>query len=93
MDMKQIRLPAILLIIFAIVFFYILTHSVAISRSITVKAKTASGAVKEIRLYSGYYALLVGCGDYQKRWPRLPNPVRDAQEVASTLKGLGWNCV
>jgi len=32
----------------------------------------------------------VGCGDYQSGWPRLPNPVKDAREVATTLKNMGW---
>ncbi|MBW2248245.1 MAG: PEGA domain-containing protein [Deltaproteobacteria bacterium] len=49
-----------------------------------------SGTVKEIKLYSGYHALVVGCSDYRSGWPRLPNPVKDAKEVASMLKRLGW---
>jgi tol-pal system protein YbgF len=43
-----------------------------------------------IPLYSGYYALVVGCGDYRAGWPRLPNLVKDAREVAGVLKGMGW---
>ncbi|MGD9305028.1 MAG: hypothetical protein PVF79_12245, partial [Desulfobacterales bacterium] len=38
----------------------------ATSRGIMLKAKTATGTEKEIRLYSGYYALVIGCGDYQQ---------------------------
>ena len=33
---------------------------------------------------------MVGCSDYRSGWPRLPNPVKDAKEVASMLKKLGW---
>jgi len=43
-----------------------------------------------MQLYSGYHALVVGCGEYKKGWPRLPNPVKDATEVADALRGMGW---
>ncbi len=62
----------------------------AASRGISVQARTASGADQQIRLYSEYYALVVGCGQYTQGWPPLPNPVKDAKEVAALLKGLGW---
>ena len=62
----------------------------ATSRGINVQTRTASGAGEQIRLYSEYYALVVGCGQYTRGWPPLPNPVKDAKEVAALLKGLGW---
>lgn len=62
----------------------------ATSRGIILKAKTATGTEKEIRLYSGYYALVIGCGDYQQGWPSLPNPVKDAMQVAALLSSMGW---
>ena len=40
-------------------------------------------------LYKNYHALVVGVGDYEK-WPDLPNAAKDAQEVAQTLKRLGF---
>jgi len=40
-------------------------------------------------LYKNYHALVVGVSDYEK-WPDLPNAVKDAQEVAETLKRLGF---
>jgi hypothetical protein len=55
-----------------------------------VQTKTSNGAAKKISLYSGYYALVVGCADYTEGWPRLPNPVDDAKEVAVTLEQMGW---
>ncbi|MBW1780155.1 MAG: caspase family protein [Deltaproteobacteria bacterium] len=58
---------------------------------VQVMAKTVDGGSKVIPLYSGYHALVIGCGDYRKGWPRLPNPVEDAQEVANLLKGMGWH--
>lgn len=62
----------------------------ATSRGITVQSRTASGASEQIRLYSEYCALVVGCGQYTRGWPPLPNPVKDAKEVAALLKSLGW---
>jgi len=64
--------------------------ALAKSKEINVKARGTDGSTKEIQLYSGYYALVVGCADYRMGWPRLPNPVKDAQEVASMLKRMGW---
>ncbi len=60
------------------------------SRDITVKTRTNSGGSEQIRLYSEYYALVVGCGQYTNGWSPLPNPVKDAREVAALLKGMGW---
>ena len=62
----------------------------ATSRGIMVQTKASSGDAKQIRLYSGYYALVVGCADYTEGWPRLPNPVDDARDVAVTLEQMGW---
>jgi formylglycine-generating enzyme required for sulfatase activity len=62
--------------------FLLLTFSIhADSRGITVKAKTSSGTIKEIQLYSGYNALVVGVSDYDS-WPDLPNAVKDAHDIA-----------
>lgn len=57
---------------------------------IRVKARTRSGATKEIRLYSGYYALVIGCADYRSGWRRLPNRINDARKITYTLRSLGW---
>ncbi len=63
---------------------------IAATRGIVVNAKGADGATKQLQLYSGYHALVVGCGDYHAGWPRLPNPAQDAREVAALLKAFGW---
>ncbi len=55
-----------------------------------VEARSAKGGLERLRLYSGYYALVVGCGSYRQGWPQLPNPVKDAREVAAALKVMGW---
>jgi tetratricopeptide (TPR) repeat protein len=59
-------------------------------RSIKVVAKTPDGQTRQLPLYSSYYALVVGCGEYNNGWPQLPNPVSDAREVANTLTDMGW---
>ena len=66
------------------------TRVSASTGGIRVKAQTRTGATKEIRLYSGYYALVIGCADYRSGRRRLPSPVDDARKIASTLKSLGW---
>ena len=57
----------------------------AVTRGIRVIAKTG----QSLYLYKNYYALVVGVSNYEK-WPRLPNAVNDAKEVASKLKELGF---
>ena len=42
-----------------------------------------------IYLYKDYHAVVIGVRDYE-HWPTLPNAVKDAQEVAGTLKRLGF---
>ena len=92
MNISIKEIPAIfILIIFSCLWIFPFSvHSA--SRGITVKAKTPSGTEKEIKLYSGYHALVVGCSDYRSGWPRLPNPVKDAKEVASMLKKIRVAC-
>ena len=57
----------------------------AATRGIRIVAKTG----QSLYLYKNYHALVVGVSDYEK-WPRLPNAVNDAKEVASKLKELGF---
>gem|GEM_PF-651675 len=57
---------------------------------VQVEARTAGGGTKLVPLYSGYHALVLGCGDYKQGWPKLPNPVKDAREVAAVLESQGW---
>jgi formylglycine-generating enzyme required for sulfatase activity len=89
MDVNRCKLLVVSLFMITI-WFCILPFSIfASSRGITVKAKTSSGAVKEIQLYSGYHALVVGVSDYDK-WPDLPYATKDAQDVAGALKKMGF---
>ncbi len=76
------------LVAFALLTFYS-GHVGASVRGIPIKVLSKGGVKKEITLYSGYYALVVGCGKYRE-WPELPNPPRDAMQVARALKYLGF---
>ena len=70
--------------------FLTLTQLSAAQRGVTVKTRDVDGSTNEISLYSGYHALVIGCGDYRNGWPKLPNPVKDAREIAGELKTSGW---
>jgi len=82
------RVTFSLQIIFLFIFFLSLP-SFAQSRGITVKTKTSSGDIKEIPLYSGYHALVIGVSDYDL-WPDLPNAAKEAVDVAGMLEKMGF---
>ena len=54
-------------------------------RGIRIIAKSG----ESLYLYKDYHALVVGVSDYEK-WPDLPNAVKDAREVASELRAIGF---
>ena len=66
MEIDRIQILTISLIVLILCFSPLSSKANAVSRGITVKATTPSGTIKEIPLYSGYYALVIGCGNYQK---------------------------
>jgi hypothetical protein len=59
--------------------------SLAAMRGISVVSKQGQA----LNLYGDYHALVVGISDYEK-WPKLPNAVNDAKEVAGKLKKIGF---
>jgi hypothetical protein len=61
------------------------SHLFATTRGIRVTSKEG----QSLFLYKDYYALVVGISNYE-RWPKLPNAVNDATEVAAKLKELGF---
>ena len=89
MDINRCKMAIVFLFTITICFCVLPLSIFASSRGITVKAKTTSGAVKEIQLYSGYHALVVGVSDYDS-WPDLPYATKDAQGVALALKKMGF---
>jgi hypothetical protein len=58
----------------------------AASRGVQVVSKKG----QSLYLYKDYQAVVIGVSDYE-HWPKLPNAVKDAQEVAGKLKVLGFN--
>ena len=78
-------------LIFSIMFFFIGLSSYSFaSEGVSIRTMSPDGSEKDFKLYSGYYALVIGCGDYREGWPMLPNPVKDTEEVAKALKALGF---
>jgi hypothetical protein len=60
------------------------------SRSVQIKIKGEDGAPKEVRLYKGSYALLIGVSNYTAGWPRLPGVLQDLEDVEKSLKSHGF---
>ena len=58
----------------------------ATTRGISVVSKKG----QSVYLYKDYHALVVGVGEYTMGWPDLPGAEKDAREVASSLKELGF---
>ncbi len=70
----------------ALIVLVLLTVNVpAQQRGIRIIAKSG----ESLYLYKDYHALVVGVSDYEK-WPDLSNAVKDAKEVASELRAIGF---
>ena len=80
------RLLSFLLLLFVFVLFVLPNSSLPTMRGISVTSEQG----ESLYLYKDYYALVVGISDYD-RWPKLPNAVDDAKEVASKLEELGFD--
>jgi uncharacterized caspase-like protein len=70
---------------FLVLFTLFPTSSLTATRGIKITAKQG----QSLYLYKDYHALVVGISNYEK-WPDLPNAVKDAREVATNLKQLGF---
>ncbi|MFH0801381.1 MAG: caspase family protein [bacterium] len=60
------------------------------SRSVLIRVKGEDGAPKEVQLYKGSYALLIGVSNYTAGWPKLPGVLQDIEDVEKTLKSQGF---
>ena len=80
--MKKISFPIILPLL---LLFLISSPLLATTRGIRIVAKSG----QRLYLYKDYQALVVGVSDYET-WPDLPNATKDAKEVASAMRGLGF---
>lgn len=58
------RLTITIIMVF-VVLLLLSANLLAKQRGIRVKALSVDGSTKEIQLYSGYYALVIGCGSYR----------------------------
>ncbi|MDH4319381.1 MAG: SUMF1/EgtB/PvdO family nonheme iron enzyme, partial [Desulfobulbaceae bacterium] len=58
---------------------------------ISVEVHEQRGDIKNIKLYSGYHALVIGCSFYGRRWPALSGSARFADEVTDTFEHLGFS--
>ncbi len=77
---------------FAILILSALIPSVLLTANLPAKQRGIRVIAKSgesIYLYKDYHALVVGVSDYEK-WPDLPNAVKDAREVASELRAIGF---
>ena len=79
------RISSFLLLSFLFALLFLPASSSSTMRGVRVTAKEG----KSLYLYKDYYAMVVGISDYEK-WPKLPNAVDDAKEVASKLKEIGF---
>jgi len=80
--MKKI-LPFLLLLI-----LLLSIYSFSQERGLKKVVRTPQG--KEIPLYKGSYALVVGNGKYTAGWDELPGAVKDAEEIADVLRRKGF---
>ena len=61
------------------------SHLSSTTRGIQVVSKEGQA----LYLYKDYHAIVIGVSNYD-HWPKLPNAVKDAKEVAARLKELGF---
>jgi hypothetical protein len=80
------RFPFFLFFFLLALFFTVPSPVSAATRSITI----VSTEGRDVPLYDGYHALVVGISDYDT-WPDLPYAVGDAKEVADRLTKMGFN--
>ena len=60
------------------------------SRSILIRVKGEDGSAKDLQLYKGSYALLIGVSNYTAGWPKLPGVLQDLLDVEKTLESQGF---
>ena len=84
--MFSMRKSAVIIFSTLIVSILLTPNLPAKQRGIRVVAKSG----ESFYLCKDYHALVVGVGDYSPGWPDLPGAIKDAREVASSLKELGF---
>lgn len=59
-------------------------------RGVGVRVKTTGGQTKEVKLYQGSYALVIGESDYTVGWDNLAGVKNDVTEIEKVLKKQGF---
>jgi hypothetical protein len=75
----------LLVILLLLAFLGTTSYLSAATRGINVVSRDG----QPLYIYKDYHAVVIGVSDYD-HWPKLPNAVRDAEEVAGKLKELGF---
>ena len=75
------------LLITLLLFALLSTASYLFAATRGIRAVSNKG--QPLYLYKDYHAVVIGVSDYD-HWPKLPNAVKDAQEVFGALKLLGF---
>jgi tetratricopeptide (TPR) repeat protein len=59
-------------------------------RGVKVRIRNEVGQEREVKLYDGSYALIIGNGNYSNGWSKLPSVAEDLDEVGKTLEKKGF---
>lgn len=85
----RIRARGLLLLLF------LSTHAVLPAQELrglkTVRLANEQG--RQVELYKGSYALVIGVSNYTNGWPKLPGVLKDIEAVAEALRGHGFTVV
>ena len=84
MCVKQVH-RNLLITLLLLAFLSTTSHLFAATRGIRVVSRDG----QTLYLYKDYYAVVIGVSDYD-HWPKLPNAVKDTEEVAEKLRELGF---
>ena len=90
MIMKQMESIAGILLLVSLVLFAQVQPVIA-SRGLKVVVNTDQAGKKEMPLYKGSYALLIGASNYQAGWPSLESIPGELALVESLLKNKGFD--
>lgn len=60
------------------------------TRGVAVKVKTTDGQTKEVKLYDGSFALVIGESSYTNGWDNLPGVKTDVAQIKQSLSRNGF---
>jgi tetratricopeptide (TPR) repeat protein len=81
--------------LFLLVVFMIATACASGQESVrgnqAIKLVDESGQIREVKLYEGSYALVIGVSDYTNGWRKLPGVEEDLSAIDATLERRGFD--